>query len=368
MIKKVGLIVNPIAGMGGSVGLKGTDGAMALKARQLGARPVAPARTQEYLSHLKHRDQITLTVAPGPMGEAYTDGHDIDVVVVGTTATETTREDTANIATEMLERGIDLLSFVGGDGTARDIYDAIGLKCPVVGVPSGVKVYSSVFALNPRAAAAMVDRFIEGAEVCEQEVLDIDEDAFRRNILDARLYGYMLVPADEQLLQGGKEGSSQGASNIENQNEIAEYVAEILQDGTLYLLGPGTTVNAIAKAVGVEKTLLGIDAIHNGKLIASDLNENSLLDLIGRYGQVEIIVTPLGGNGFIFGRGNRQFTARILRLTGKKNIMIVATRDKLRKLKCLRVDTGDYELDQELSGYIDVIVGYKYSKVFRVEC
>jgi predicted polyphosphate/ATP-dependent NAD kinase len=184
MIKKVGLIVNPIAGMGGSVGLKGTDGAMALKARQLGARPVAPARTQEYLSHLKHRDQITLAVAPGPMGEAYTDGLDIDVVVVGATATEPTREDTAIIAMEMLERGIDLLSFVGGDGTARDIYDAIGLKCPVVGVPSGVKVYSSVFALNPRAAAAMVDRFIEGAEVCEQEVLDIDEDAFRRNILD----------------------------------------------------------------------------------------------------------------------------------------------------------------------------------------
>jgi predicted polyphosphate/ATP-dependent NAD kinase len=133
------------------------------------------------------------------------------------------------------------------------------------------------------------------------------------------------------------------------------------------LLGPGTTVNAIAKAVGVEKTLLGIDAIHNGKLIAADLNENSLLDLFGRYRQVEIIVTPLGGNGFIFGRGNRQFTARILRLTGKKNIMVVATRDKLRKLKCLRVDTGDYALDQELAGYIDVIVGYKYSKIFRVE-
>jgi len=368
MSKRIGLIVNPIAGMGGSVGLKGTDSGMHLKAAELGATPLAPARTEVFLSHIRKRDDVTLLVAPGIMGEIYARKLGMKNVLVGEAGAETTGEDTTRIASEMLARGMDLLTFVGGDGTARNIHDAVGLSCPVVGVPSGVKVYSSVFALNPRAAAAMVDRFVAGAEVSEQEVLDIDEDAFRRNVLDARLYGYMLVPVDEQLLQGGKEGSSQGASNVENQTEIAEYVAETLQDGMLYLLGPGTTVNAIAKAVGVEKTLLGIDAIHDGKLIASDLNENGLLDLFGRYGQIKIMVTPLGGNGFIFGRGNRQFTARILRLAGKENIMVVATRDKLRKLKCLRIDTGDYELDQELSGYIDVIVGYKYSRIFRVEC
>ena len=366
--KRVGLIVNPIAGMGGSVGLKGTDDGMHRKAAELGARPLAPSRTREFLSHLRERSILTFLIAPGNMGEAWIKDQELAFLVVGEIDGETTGADTLRIASSMLARGIDLLVFVGGDGTARNVYDAIGLKCPVIGIPSGVKVYSSVFALNPRAAATMVDHFIGGAEVGEQEVLDIDEDAFRRNILDARLYGYMLVPADTLYLQGGKVGSSQGLSNVENQNEIAEYVAESMEDDTLYLLGPGTTLNAIAKAVGVEKALLGVDALYNGTLVASDLNEEGLLGLMEQYRKVRIIVTPLGGNGFIFGRGNRQFTARVLRQAGKKNILIVATTDKLRRLACLRVDTDDHELDQELSGYIDVVTGYKYTKVMRVEC
>ncbi len=368
MTKRIGLIVNPVAGMGGSVGLKGTDGAMHERAIALGAKPVAPARTREFLTHIELREDITLLVAPAAMGDDYLEGIDIDATVIGSVETATTGEDTKRLAAQMLTEGVDLLVFVGGDGTARDIYDAIGLELPVIGVPSGVKVYGSVFALSARAAAAMLDTFIEGAEVSEEEVLDIDEQAFRRGILDARLYGYLLVPNTAQFLQGGKEASSSGGSIVANKQEIAEYVAGHMERDTLYLLGPGTTLQAIAEELGVGKTLLGVDAVFNNRLIGADLNERGILDLLDQYPRSKLIVTPLGGNGFIFGRGNRQFTPEVIATVGRENIIVVATRDKLDKLKCLRVDTDDYGLDRKLSGYMDVITGYKYSKLFRVEC
>ena len=360
--------MNPIAGMGGSVGLKGTDDGMHRRAAELGAQPIAPARTAAFLSHIKKLAGIQFLVAPGAMGKAMASEAGVNFEVVGKVGQETTGDDTRRIAARMLDRGAELIVFVGGDGTARNIHDAVDLKCPVIGVPAGVKVYSSVFALNPRAAASMVDSFIEGVETSEQEVLDIDEDAFRKDILDARLYGYMRVPVDARYLQGGKEGSGQGVSNVENQEEIAEHVVETMEDDILYLLGPGTTVNAIAKELGIKKTLLGVDAVLGGHLVASDLNEAGLLELVGKFGKSRIIVTPLGGNGFIFGRGNRQFTSRIIAMVGRENVQIVATREKMQKLQCLRVDTGDEDVDRELSGYVDVIVGYKYSKVCRVEC
>lgn len=368
MTKRIGLIVNPIAGMGGSVGLKGTDGDMCDRAIKLGAKPVAPARTREFLSHISHRDDIELLVAPAAMGDDYLADIDIDATVIGSIDNVTSGEDTKRLAVQMLTEDIDLLVFVGGDGTARDICDAIGLALPVVGVPSGVKVYGSVFALSARAAAAMLDAFVEGAEVSEEEVLDIDEKAFRRGILDARLYGYLLVPNAAQFLQGGKEASGSGGSIVANKHEIAEYIVEHMEHDALYLLGPGTTVKAIADELGVGKTLLGVDAVFNNKLIGTDLNEQGILELLDQHPRSKLIVTPLGGNGFIFGRGNRQFTPEVIATVGRDNIVVVATRDKLSKLECLRVDTGDYRLDRELSGYMDVITGYKYSKLVRVEC
>jgi predicted polyphosphate/ATP-dependent NAD kinase len=368
MKKRIGLIVNPVAGMGGSVGLKGTDGDMCDRAIELGAKPVAPARTREFLSHIAHRNDIMLLVAPAAMGDDYLDGIEMDTTVIGSVDDKTSGEDTKRLAVQMLNEGIDLLVFVGGDGTARDICDAIGLELRVVGVPSGVKVYGSVFALSARAAAAMLDAFIEGAQVSEEEVLDIDEQAFRRGILDARLYGYLLVPNTAQFLQGGKEASSSGGSIVANKKEIAEYVAGHMEHDTLYLMGPGTTVQAIADELGVSKTLLGVDAVLNNRLIGMDLNERGILELLDQIPIARLVVTPLGGNGFIFGRGNRQFTPEVIARVGRENIVVVATRDKIDKLKCLRVDTDDFRLDQELSGYMDVITGYKYSKLLRVEC
>jgi predicted polyphosphate/ATP-dependent NAD kinase len=322
-MRTIGLIVNPVAGMGGSVGLKGTDGEMYAKALAMGAEPVSPARTREFLSHLSCRDKIRLLVAPGPMGADHAKVVGLRFETVGTLAAEPTREDTQKIAGAMLAAGAELIAFVGGDGTARDIADAIDLRVPVVAVPSGVKIYSSVFAYSPRAAAELLDAFVEGADVAEEEVLDIDEEAFRAGILDSRHYGFLLVPEAGGLVQSGKELSGTAGATAEAKREIAEAVTEQMVAGTLYLLGPGTTVRAIADELSLEKTLLGIDAIVNGKLVGSDLNERSILELLDCYARAVIVVTPLGGNGFIFGRGNKQFTPQVLRRIGRENIVVI---------------------------------------------
>lgn len=367
MKRRIGLLVNPVAGMGGSVGLKGTDGKMYQKALQLGAEPVTPMRTTEFLSHIRNRDSIELYVAPGKMGVEYVKDSDMSFNVVGAIGEETSGEDTKRIATDMVTSGADLLIIVGGDGTARDVYDAVGLNIPVVAVPAGVKVFSSVFAFSTRAAAEMVDAFVEGADVTEEEVLDIDEDAFREGRLDSTLYGYLSVPDVKDLLQGGKEALASG-STAESKKEIATYIVEGMEVGTLYLLGPGTTLKAVADEIDVPKTLLGVDAIFDGQLVGADLNEHAMLRLLERYESRKIIVTPIGGNGFIFGRGNKQFTPEVIKHVGRGNIIVVGTSDKLSRLDCLRVDTGDFELDRQLSGYVDVTVGYKYSKVMPVRC
>lgn len=373
--KKIGLIVNPVAGMGGSVGLKGTDGKMYKKALELGAEPVTPKRTMDLLktlfnetgtAHAKSAGEIGLLVAPGRMGERYVDEIDLPFTVIGEIKSETSAEDTMRIAEQMMERGADLLIFVGGDGTARDIYDAIGTKLPVVGVPSGVKVFSSAFALSARAAAEMVEAFLEGTDFTEEEVLDIDEDAYRQDRLASKLYGYLLVPEVRQFLQPGKVASSVSKSSAESKRDIAAHIIEQMDPEILYLLGPGTTLRAIAEEMGIDKTLLGVDAAYAGELVGEDVNENDILNLFEQYERRKIIVTPIGGNGFIFGRGSKQFTPEVIKKVGRKNVIVAGTRDKVSKLDCLRVDTGDLELDETLSGYIKVTVGYREGMMMKV--
>jgi predicted polyphosphate/ATP-dependent NAD kinase len=367
MGKPLGLIVNPVAGMGGSVGLKGTDGAMYQKALALGAEPVTPKRTRDLLTHIQHKDDVSLLVAPGEMGEQHVEGF-VPFKVVGEIGQETSAKDTERIAREMVDRGIELLIFVGGDGTARDICDAIDSRVPVVAVPAGVKVFSAAFAVSARAAAEMIDAFLEGSTVTEEEVLDIDEEAFREDRLASRLYGYLLVPEVRQFLQPGKAASSVGKTAAQSKQEIATYVVEGMDPETLYLLGPGTTLKAIADELGVVKTLLGVDAVHAGALVGKDVNELGILDLLESCGKSKIMVTPIGGNGFILGRGSKQFTPEVIRQVGTNNIMVVGTRDKVSQLECLRVDTGDLALDEMFRGYVRVTVGYGEAMLMEVRC
>lgn len=365
--KKIGLIINPIAGMGGSVGLKGTDGIIIEEALKLGAKPITPERVSVLLSNIKNSEKIIFLTAPGKMGADLLKDKGIKFQIIGVISNITAAEDTKRIAKQMIGENIELLVFCGGDGTARDIYDAIGLEIPVVAIPSGVKMFSSVFALNPRAAAEMIETFIIGTDTLEKEVLDINEDSFRKGKLESRLYGYLKVPKVQSLLQGGKQSSKMGKTAEENKRDIARHIIEKMEDDVLYLLGPGTTVKAISDILNVSKALLGIDAIYNKNLVATDINENGILELLDKYNTAEIIVSPIGGQGFIFGRGNKQFTPKVLKKIGKENIQVVATEEKMKGLMCLRVDTGNEEVDEMLRGYTKVIIEYNEELVIEIE-
>ncbi|RLF16247.1 MAG: ATP-NAD kinase [Thermoprotei archaeon] len=355
---KVGLVVNPIAGMGGRVGLKGTDGEALKKALERGAKPVAPKRAVEMLKALKaYTPPIRLYVYPEEMGEfeAYEAG--FKPTVVGRISSRpTTAEDTKRAVDEFTRIPVDLIVFVGGDGTARDVMDANKAGIPVIGVPSGVKMHSSVFAVNPEAAARLIARFaFSGLPTRMAEVMDVDEEAFRQGRLSARLYGYLPTIYEPSLVQPVKRATLVDEERL-NQLEVAKRVVGSMEPGVVYILGPGTTVKAVAALLGIDKTLLGVDVVLDGSLVAKDVGEEEILRLIeGR--RAKVVVTPIGGQGFIFGRGNQQISPEVLRRVGRDNILVIATRRKMKELETLRVDTGDAELDAQLRGRIKVWVG-----------
>ncbi|MGD2200143.1 MAG: ATP-NAD kinase family protein [Candidatus Bathyarchaeota archaeon] len=369
-MKRLGLIVNPVAGMGGRVGLKGTDGLETLeKAKELGADPVSPSRAVEALKRLARlRGEIEIITYPREMGEYEAVEAGFEATVIGEIPPgRTTAEDTRRAAREMRELGVDLILFAGGDGTARDIYEAVDGEVPALGIPAGVKIQSGVFGINPARAGDLAARYLggEGSTLRELEVMDIDEEAYRDNRLSARLYGYLRVPYQEALVQGSKE-ASHGSREIALE-AIASEVVEGMEEGVLYIIGPGTTTRPIAGMLGLDKTLLGVDAVLDGRMVARDANEEELLGLLdGR--EARIVVTVIGGQGFVFGRGNQQISPRVIRKVGAGNVIIVATSEKLAGLKgrTLLVDTGDPEVDELVTGYHKVVTGYARRSVYKV--
>ncbi|MFP3946804.1 MAG: ATP-NAD kinase family protein [Archaeoglobaceae archaeon] len=367
----LGLIVNPIAGMGGRVGLKGTSPEILEEAKRLGAIPVAPKRAIETLKALSElKNAFHLITYPEDMGENEAREAGFEPLVIGSDTRrsnthQTTADDTREAAS-LLSQKASLLLFVGGDGTARDVHD--GLKCnlPVIGVPSGVKMYSGVFAVNPQAAAQIIMKFIRtGLPLVTTEVMDIDEDEFRKGRLSADLVGYLSTPYEPGLVQSRKRATME--NELESQLEIARYLYQDINNDNdhLYILGPGSTVFALSRILGIEKSLLGVDIVHEGKIIAKDANEEKILSTIDNWA-AKIVVTPIGGQGFLFGRGNQQISPAVIKKVGKENILVIATRNKLQQMGKLRVDTGDSRLDQELKGNIRIITGYEQEDTIEI--
>lgn len=366
---RVGLIVNPLAGIGGRVGLKGSDGLeVQWRALALGALPVALDRTVVALRGVSAVPDLELIAYPGEMGADAARTCGLAPEVVGAIeAGRTTAEDTRRAAREMRQLGVDLLLFAGGDGTARDVYDAVGLDLPVLGIPAGVKIHSAVYATSPRSAGELAALYLQGrvSRLREAEVMDVDEEAFRQGVVAARLYGYLKVPFRSQLLQGAKVASC--PSERATLRAIARAVVDRMEEGCLYIVGPGTTTRAIASELGLAKTLIGVDVVAGGKIVAADANEARLLELIGGR-RARIVVTPIGGQGYLFGRGNQQISPRVIGEVGPQNVIVVSTPEKLQALagRPLLVDSGDEAVDRLLCGYVRVITGYDEEAVYRV--
>jgi len=376
---KIGLLVNPLAGIGGEVALKGSDGAAIVdEAFARGAQPKAAQRALDALRSIGDRIGQPVYTVGGDMGEAVLELTGLAAeIVYRPLASKTSAGDTRAAAAALCAHGIDLLLFAGGDGTARDVLDGLNAGgCAgtqtVIGIPAGCKIHSAVYAVSPQQAGELAAQLAQGEllSVRQAEVMDLDEDAFRNGRVRARCYGYLPVPFDENRMQAMKQGGLDHEALA--QQDIAADVVENMDADTLYLVGSGTTTAAVMQALELDNTLLGIDAVRNGEVIASDLDERSILSLLDQAGQggygVRIIVTAIGGQGHVFGRGNQPFSAAVIRRIGRENIVIIATREKLRSLqgRPLRVDTGDSALNRDLAGIKQVVTGYEQRTLYRL--
>lgn len=371
-MKRLGLIVNPVAGIGGKVGLKGSDGVdMLQKALALGAEPESGKKALVAMELLRETEEpLTVYACPGEMGEAVCWEAGLACTTLGNIHAGRTRpEDTISAAKDLRDLGVDLILFAGGDGTARNIMDAVGTSIPVLGIPAGCKIHSGVYALNPRMAGVLAADYLRGRVwgTREAEVMDIDEELFRQGIVQARLYGYLQIPNESKRVQNLKSGQAyaEGASIA----SLARCIADHWEDETLYIVGTGSTPAAIMKELGLPNTLLGVDLVCGRNVVATDCTESEILQTMYSHSRVKIVVTVIGGQGYLFGRGNQQISAGVIRRVGKENIIVAASKDKMFSLmgRPLHVDTGDEEVNGLLSGYIKVVVGYDEFVMARVE-
>jgi predicted polyphosphate/ATP-dependent NAD kinase len=368
--KRLGLIINPVAGIGGRVGLKGSDGAEIQREAYLsGAEPEAGKRAALALQELlPWRDSFDLLTAPQEMGETVARQCGFKPLVVGAIHSgATTAADTIAAAREMQASGVNLLLFAGGDGTARDINQAVGSVQAALGIPAGVKIHSGVFAVNPQRAGDLCAQFLQGQEIYlqEREVVDLDEEAYRAGKIATQLFGFLRTPYLPRMVQSLKAPSA--PAEPVQLGAIAAQVMEEMSPGRAYILGPGTTTRAIAAELGFSKTLVGVDVLTLERVLAMDASERQLLEILDTQ-PASIVVTPTGGQGFLFGRGNQPISPQVIRQVGRRNILVASLPDKLNALqgRPLLVDTGDADIDRMLSGYMRVVTGYHEKVIYRV--
>jgi len=374
---RIGFVINPIAGMGGRVGLKGTDG-VAAEAARLGAAPIANSRALDALRALKrlldqdaHPPPIRWLTCAGKMGaDALHSAGFANADLRCEPKGECSAEDTKQAVRTFITSRADLVLFCGGDGTARDVCSVTGRGTPVLGIPAGVKMYSGVFGVTPARTAEVVLRFLKGEiGLADVEVLDLDEERYRADEWAVRLYMSARTPFEPTHIQAAKMLVAEEHDD-EAKQAISEQLGEDIAAAseTLFLLGPGSTVQSIAQALGVEKTLLGIDAIVGRRLVGKDLDEQRILALLPQYEQRKLVLSPIGAQGFVLGRGNQQLSPTIVKRVGSNNIVVVATPAKLAQTPVLRFDTGDTTLDEEMISrkFLPVIVGYRRLRFVKV--
>ncbi|CAM5205584.1 ATP-NAD kinase family protein [Alishewanella longhuensis] len=365
---RLGLIINPLAGLGGSVGLKGSDN-LAEQALALGAVPMAAQRARVCLEQLVTlRDKLHIVTVAGDMGETLCRELGFTFELCYTPAQNPTQaSDTEQAAKLMAAQGVDLLLFAGGDGTARNICSIVADSTTVLGIPAGCKIHSGVYAISPLAAGKLLAKLVAGELVSQQEaaVMDIDETAFRQGVVKARRYGEMRIPAELRYVQSVKMAGKESEELV--LDDLAAYVVSQLEDDVRYVMGSGSTVAAVMAELGLDNTLLGVDVVENGQLLAKDVTASQLLALVQDYPS-KLIITLIGGQGHVFGRGNQQLSPAVIRAIGRDNILLLATKTKLQQLngRPLLADTGEPQLDRELQGLLSVLTGYNDYVMYRL--
>ncbi len=375
--RRLGFVVNPVAGMGGRVGLKGTDGVVE-RAMALGAQPSAGDRAGEMLHELARlatgtgdRRQIEWLTCSGAMGADHLAAAGLGPIsILHVPGSPTTADDTVRAVQAMVAAGAELIVFCGGDGTARDVCGVTGVMVPVLGIPAGVKMYSGVFGVTPFRSAQIVVEYLAGnLGLAEGEVLDIDEERYRRGDWAVRLHATALTPFEPNLTQSAKALIT-GIGEDEAVEAIADELVERIeaQPGTLVVLGPGSTVAAVGRRLGVDKTLLGVDAVVDRRMVGVDVDEQELQRLVLRYPRCLLVLSPIGAQGFVLGRGNQQLSPEVVRRIGPDNVVVVATPAKLKRTPSLRFDTGDRELDEAFAArcYLPVVTDYHQSRLVPV--
>lgn len=367
-IFRLGLIINPYAGLGGAVGLKGSDG-VAEQALALGAIPMAQQRAELALLELMPwQAQICIRTVAGAMGEDIARKLGFTTEVICQAAQQpSTAEDSEVAAQQLAAAGIDLLLFAGGDGTARNICSAVGDRVTVLGIPAGCKIHSGVYAITPAAAGKVVAQMVRGELISVQEalVMDIDEVAFRQGTVRAKRYGEMQIPTALRYVQSVKSAGKESEALV--LDDLAAYFVSQMEEDVRYVMGSGTTVAAVMAELGLPNTLLGVDVVENGQVIAADVTAAQLLELVQRH-PARLVITLIGGQGHIFGRGNQQLSPAVIRAIGRQHIHLLATKSKIQALdgRPLISDSGDPQLDRELSGMLRILCGYNDYVMYRL--
>ena len=365
---RLGFIVNPFAGLGGSVALKGSDD-MAATALALGAVPMAHQRAAYALQELVPLiDQLTIVTVQGAMGGelATSLGFQVELISIQPDV-PSKAQDSEQAAAEISQLGVDLLLFAGGDGTARNICNSVNASTTVLGIPAGCKIHSGVYAITPQAAGKVVAKMVRGELVSVQEaqVMDIDEVAFRTGTVRAKRYGEMQIPAELRYVQSVKMAGKESEELV--LDDLAAFFAQQMDDNVRYIMGSGSTVASVMAALQLPNTLLGVDVVENGEVIASDVTANELLALVDGH-DCRLVITLIGGQGHIFGRGNQQLSPAVIRKVGRQNICVLATKTKIQQLagRPLISDSGDPTLDQELQGMLRILCGYNDYVMYRL--
>tara|TARA_Y100000768_G_scaffold9967_1_gene7055 strand:+ start:124 stop:1272 length:1149 start_codon:yes stop_codon:yes gene_type:complete len=375
---RLGLLVNPDAGLGGRLGLKGSDGQAEI-ARSRGAQDRSGPRMRAMLDHLitiskKNLDGIQWYVSKGRMGTDWISPAISSLEVIHSSSSSTDANDTSQLVGSMIESDIDLLVYAGGDGTTRDVVAALSEygrpELPIIGVPTGVKMHSGCFASSPKAAAEVLSAWLEGDLLLSStEVLDLDEDLYRQGKWIVRLYAEAITPASPRWMQGSKM-RVEASGEEEIIQGLADHVRETLIDDRMMIVwGSGGTLRTIGGILGLDLSTLGIDITVGGNIIGSDLNENEILSALKEHqGDVMLLLSPMGGQGFLIGRGNLQLSPDVLRIIGVNRVLGIVTPAKMLTLRSLRIETGDSEMDKRFSDkkYLKVLQGYRTTRVLKV--